>query len=297
MSNFDQQLDKIKNKDGFIAALDQSGGSTPKALRLYGVEESAYSNDHEMFDLVHAMRTRIITSPSFGGSRILGAILFENTMDRDIEGKPTADFLWEDKNVVPFLKVDKGLADEADGAQVMKPIGGLDELLEKAKDKGIFGTKMRSVIKQANPAGVNAVVRQQFEIGRQIIAAGLVPIIEPEVDIHCPEKEQAEVLLNAALHDELDKLGAGEYVMLKLTLPEKVDLFRGCIEHTNVLRVVALSGGYSRAEANDRLGKNHGMIASFSRALSEGLSAQQSDEAFDKTLDESIQSIFEASKT
>ncbi|MEO1575389.1 MAG: class I fructose-bisphosphate aldolase, partial [Pseudomonadota bacterium] len=240
MSNFDQQLDKIKNKDGFIAALDQSGGSTPKALRLYGVEESAYSNDHEMFDLVHAMRTRIITSPSFGGSRILGAILFENTMDRDIEGKPTADFLWEDKNVVPFLKVDKGLADEADGAQVMKPIGGLDELLEKAKDKGIFGTKMRSVIKQANPAGVNAVVRQQFEIGRQIIAAGLVPIIEPEVDIHCPEKEQAEVLLNAALHDELDKLGSGEYVMLKLTLPEKVDLFRGCIEHTNVLRVVAL---------------------------------------------------------
>ena len=297
MSNFDQQLDKIKSNDGFIAALDQSGGSTPKALRLYGVDESAYSNDHEMFDMVHQMRTRIITSPVFDGSRILGAILFENTMDRDIAGKPTADFLWEDKNVVPFLKVDKGLADEENGAQVMKPLGDLDALLEKAKDKGIFGTKMRSVIKEANPAGVNAVVRQQFEIGRQIIAAGLVPIIEPEVDIHCPEKEQAEVLLNAALHDELDKLGAGEYVMLKLTLPEKVDLFRGCIQHANVLRVVALSGGYSRAEANDRLGKNHGMIASFSRALSEGLSAQQSDDAFNQTLDSSIQSIFEASKT
>ncbi len=297
MSNFDQQLQKIKSADGFIAALDQSGGSTPKALRLYGVEESAYSNDHEMFDLVHQMRTRIITSPSFDGGRILGAILFENTMDRQIEGHDTADYLWNVKNVVPFLKVDKGLADEENGAQVMKPIGGLDELLDKAKAKGIFGTKMRSVIKQADPAGIKAVVAQQFEIGRQIIAKGLVPIIEPEVDIHCPEKEQAEVLLNAALHDELSKLGDGEYVMLKLTLPEKVDLFRGCIDHANVLRVVALSGGYSRAEANDRLGKNHGMIASFSRALSEGLSAQQDDAAFNDTLNESIASIFEASKT
>jgi fructose-bisphosphate aldolase class I len=297
VSNFDQQLQKIKSADGFIAALDQSGGSTPKALRLYGVEESAYSNDHEMFDLVHQMRTRIITSPSFDGGRILGAILFENTMDRQIEGHDTADYLWNVKNVVPFLKVDKGLADEENGAQVMKPIGGLDELLDKAKAKGIFGTKMRSVIKQADPAGIKAVVAQQFEIGRQIIAKGLVPIIEPEVDIHCPEKEQAEVLLNAALHDELSKLGDGEYVMLKLTLPEKVDLFRGCIDHANVLRVVALSGGYSRAEANDRLGKNHGMIASFSRALSEGLSAQQDDAAFNDTLNESIASIFEASKT
>ncbi|MFK7887995.1 MAG: fructose bisphosphate aldolase [Gammaproteobacteria bacterium] len=297
MSNFDQQLQKIKSADGFIAALDQSGGSTPKALRLYGVEESAFNNDHEMFDLVHQMRSRIITSPSFDGSRILGAILFENTMDRDIEGHATADYLWNVKNVVPFLKVDKGLADEENGAQVMKPIGGLDALLDKAKSKGIFGTKMRSVIKQADPAGIKAVVAQQFEIGRQIVAKGLVPIIEPEVDIHCPEKEAAEVLLNAALHDELSKLGEGEYVMLKLTLPEKVDLFRGCIDHTNVLRVVALSGGYSRAEANDRLGKNHGMIASFSRALSEGLSAQQDEAGFNDTLNESIASIFAASKT
>ncbi len=297
MSNFDQQLNKIKTADGFIAALDQSGGSTPKALRLYGVTEDAYSNDHEMFDMVHAMRSRIITSPSFDGSRILGAILFENTMDRQVEGHDTADYLWNVKNVVPFLKVDKGLADEENGAQVMKPNVGLDELLDKAKAKGVFGTKMRSVIKQANPAGITAVVQQQFEVGRQIIAKGLVPIIEPEVDIHCPDKAQAEVLLNAALHDELDKLGTGDYVMLKLTLPEKVDLFRGCIEHPNVLRVVALSGGYSRAEANDRLGKNHGMIASFSRALSEGLSAQQDSSQFNDMLDESIASIFAASKT
>ena len=297
MSNFDQQLKKIRTADGFIAALDQSGGSTPKALRLYGVEENAYDNDHEMFALVHAMRSRIMTSPSFDGSRILGAILFENTMDRDVDGHATADYLWNVKNVVPFLKVDKGLADEEHGAQIMKPLEGLDALLEKAKSKGVFGTKMRSVIKLADPAGINAVVAQQFEIGRQIIAAGLVPIIEPEVDIHCPEKSQAEVLLNGALHDELAKLGDGEFVMLKLTLPEKVDLFRGCIDHPNVLRVVALSGGYSRAEANDRLSKNKGMIASFSRALSEGLSAKQDDANFNDTLNESIASIFAASKT
>ncbi|MFK8015758.1 MAG: fructose bisphosphate aldolase [Gammaproteobacteria bacterium] len=290
-------MQKIKTADGFIAALDQSGGSTPKALRLYGVDEDAYANDSEMFALVHEMRSRIITSPSFDGTRILGAILFENTMDREIDGHATADYLWDAKNVVPFLKVDKGLADEQNGAQVMKPITGLDALLEKAKGKGIFGTKMRSVIKLADPTGIKAVVAQQFEIGRQIVAAGLVPIIEPEVDIHCPEKAQAEVLLNGALHDELNKLGDGEYVMLKLTLPEKVDLFRGCIDHPNVLRVVALSGGYSRVEANDRLGKNTGMIASFSRALSEGLSAQQDDAAFNGTLDESIASIFAASKT
>ena len=292
-----QQLEKFKTQNGFIAALDQSGGSTPKALGLYGISSDAWSNDDEMFSIVHDMRCRIITSPSFNGDRILGAILFENTMDRDVEGMPTAQYLWEVKNVVPFLKVDKGLAEEQDGAQVMKPIPGLAELLEKAKSKGIFGTKMRSVIKTANPKGIDAVVSQQFEIGRQIIAAGLVPIIEPEVDIHSPSKAEAEALLKAAILEELNKLGPNDLVMLKLTLPEEDNLYTECIDHPNVLKVVALSGGYSREEANTRLARNHGMIASFSRALTEGLTAQQTDDAFNATLDESVGSICDASST
>lgn len=296
MSNA-QQLEKIKSAPGFIAALDQSGGSTPKALGLYGITPDAWSNDDEMFDVVHAMRTRIMTSPAFNGDRILGAILFENTMDRDVEGQPTASYLWNVKNVVPFLKVDKGLADEVDGAQVMKPNPGLGDLLKKAKAAGVFGTKMRSVIKQANAAGIKAVVDQQFQVGRQIVAAGLVPIIEPEVDIHCPDKAAAEDLLHDAIMKQLDDLGPGEIVMLKLTLPEKDDLYADCIAHPNVARVVALSGGYSREEANDRLSRQHGMVASFSRALAEGLSAQQSEKEFDATLDASIASIFKASAT
>jgi len=291
------QLQKIKTAPGFIAALDQSGGSTPKALGLYGVTPDAWSNDEEMYTVVHAMRTRIMTSPSFGGDRILGAILFENTMDRQVEGQSTASYLWEVKNVVPFLKVDKGLADVVDGAQVMNPMPELDSLLEKANAAGIFGTKMRSVIKEANEAGVNAVVEQQFEIGRQIVAAGLVPIIEPEVDIHCPDKAAAEDLLLAAIMKQLNSLNADEVVMLKLTLPEKDGLYADCIAHPNVARVVALSGGYSREEANDRLSRQKGMVASFSRALSEGLSAQQSDDEFDATLDASIASIAAASAT
>ena len=295
--SFEQQLEKVRTKPGFIAALDQSGGSTPKALGLYGIGEDAWSNEDEMFAIVHEMRTRIITSPSFNGDRILGAILFENTMDREINGQPTARYLWSEKNVVPFLKVDKGLADVQNGAQVMKPMPGLDKLLEKAKANGVFGTKMRSVIKDANPAGIDAVVKQQFEIGRRIVAAGLVPIIEPEVDINCPDKAEAEDLLHAAIMEELNKLGKNELVMLKLTLPEKDNLYADCVAHPNVARVVALSGGYSREEANDRLSRQNGMVASFSRALSEGLSAQQSDEEFDAMLDSSIQSIFEASST
>jgi len=297
MSNFEQQKAKFRNEPGFIAALDQSGGSTPKALRLYGIAESEYSGEAEMFDLVHAMRTRIITSPSFGGDRILAAILFEMTMDRDIEGRPTAEYLWEVKRVVPILKVDKGLAEESDGVQLMKPMPKLDELLARAKAKGIFGTKMRSVIKQANPQGIKAVVDQQFEIGRRIIAAGLVPIIEPEVDIKCPDKAAAEDLLHAELMAHLDELPEGQLVMLKLTLPEKDNLYADCIAHPRVLKVVALSGGYSREEANERLAHQHGMVASFSRALTEGLTAQQSQAEFDKALDASIQSIFDASKT
>lgn len=297
MSNSEQQLEKIKNAPGFIAALDQSGGSTPKALGLYGVTPDAWSNDEEMFAVVHEMRTRIMTSKSFGGDRILGAILFENTMDREVEGQSTASYLWDVKHVVPFLKVDKGLAEEVDGAQLMNPNPGLAELLEKAKAAGIFGTKMRSVIKQANAAGITAVVDQQFEVGRQIVAAGLVPIIEPEVDIHCPDKAAAEDLLHAAIMDQLNSLGADEIVMLKLTLPEKDDLYADCVAHPNVARVVALSGGYSREEANARLGRQHGMVASFSRALSEGLSAQQSADEFDATLDASIASIAAASAT
>ena len=297
MSNYEQQLEKIRTAPGFIAALDQSGGSTPKALGLYGVTPDAWSNDDEMFDVVHQMRTRIMTSKSFGGDRILGAILFENTMDRQVEGQSTASYLWDVKNVVPFLKVDKGLADEVDGAQVMNPNPGLAELLEKAKAAEIFGTKMRSVVKQANAAGIKAVVDQQFEVGRQIVAAGLVPIIEPEVDIHCPDKAAAEDILHAAIMDQLNSLNDDEVVMLKLTLPEQDGLYADCVAHANVARVVALSGGYSREEANDRLSRQLGMVASFSRALSEGLSAQQSDDEFDATLDSSIASIAAASAT
>lgn len=291
------QLNKIKTADGFLAALDQSGGSTPRALALYGIDDNEYSNDDEMFAAVHTMRTRIITSPAFNGDRILGAILFENTMDREIEGQGAAEYLWNVKQVVPFLKVDKGLADEVDGAQVMKPIPGLDELLDRAKSHGVFGTKMRSVVKLANPAGVQAVVDQQFEIGRQILAAGLVPIIEPEIDINSPEKAEAEALLKAAILEQLNALPSDQQVMLKLTLPEDDSWCDELVNHPNVLKVVALSGGYSRDEANARLSRCHGVIASFSRALSEGLSAQQSDEEFNATLEASIASIFEASKT
>lgn len=297
MSSFEQQLAKAKTQAGFIAALDQSGGSTPKALGQYGISQDAWSNDEEMFAAVHQMRSRIITSPAFGGDRILGAILFENTVDRQIEGRPTTTYLWQVKQVVPFLKVDQGLADEKDGAQVMKPIKGLDALLVKAKANDMFGTKMRSVIKQANPIGIDAVVEQQFEIGRQIVAAGLVPIIEPEVDIHCPDKAKAEALLKAGILAELDQLAADQYVMLKLTLPEEDNLYAACIDHPNVVRVVALSGGYSREEANERLARQHRMVASFSRALAEGLTAQQSDEQFNAMMDASIQSIFDASNT
>ena len=297
MSTLEDQLNKVRTADGFIAALDQSGGSTPKALRLYGVGEDAYSNDEEMFAVVHAMRTRIVKSPAFNGDRILGAILFENTLDREIDGKSSASFLWEDKNVVPFLKVDKGLADEADGVQLMKPIPGLDALLEKAKVQPVFGTKMRSVIKSANPTGIEAIVAQQFEIGRRIVAAGLTPIIEPEVDINAPDKAEAEALLREQLLANLDKLDSTELVMFKLTLPEEANFYSTCQEHANMVRVVALSGGYSREEANRRLSENNGMIASFSRALTEGLSAQQSDDEFNAMLDAAIQSIFDASKT
>lgn len=296
MSNA-EQLEKIKTAPGFIAALDQSGGSTPKALGLYGITEDAWSNNEEMFTIVHQMRTRIMTSTSFGGDRILGAILFENTMDREVEGQSTVSYLWNVKNVVPFLKVDKGLADVIDGAQVMQPMPDLDALLEKATAAGIFGTKMRSVIKEANETGIKAVVDQQFEIGRRIVAAGLVPIIEPEVDIHCPDKAAAEDILHTEIMKHLNSLNADELVMLKLTLPEKDDLYADCVAHPNVARVVALSGGYSREEANDRLSRQHGMVASFSRALSEGLSAQQSDDEFDATLDASIASIAAASAT
>jgi fructose-bisphosphate aldolase, class I len=297
MTNFEQQKTKFRTQAGFIAALDQSGGSTPKALKLYGIEETAYSGDAQMMDLIHAMRTRIITSPSFTGERILGAILFEDTMDRTVEGRPTPEYLWEVKKVVPILKVDKGLAAEADGVQLMKPMPDLDRLLDRAKAKGIFGTKMRSVIKQANPAGIRAVVDQQFEVARQIVAKGLVPIIEPEVDIHCPDKAAAEDVLKAALLEKLNALPEGTLVMLKLTLPNKDNLYAECITHPRVLKVVALSGGYSRDEANERLARQKGMVASFSRALTEGLSAQQTAAEFDAALDHAIESIYQASKT
>jgi fructose-bisphosphate aldolase class I len=292
-----EQLDKVRAGQGFIAALDQSGGSTPKALKLYGIEEDAYDGEDAMFDLIHEMRTRIITSSAFGGDRVLGAILFEQTMEREVEGQGTAAYLWSVKQVVPFLKIDKGLADEADGVQLMKPMPGLDELLERGVAKGVFGTKERSVIKLANDAGVKAVVDQQFEVGRQVLGHGLVPIIEPEVDIHSPEKAAAEGLLKAAILEHLGDLTGDQVVMLKLTLPEQDDFYRELVEHPKVLKVVALSGGYSRDEANTRLARNHGMIASFSRALTEGLSAQQTDAEFDATLDATIQSIFEASIT
>ncbi len=292
-----EQLEKVRNGKGFIAALDQSGGSTPKALALYGVGEDQYTNDEEMFGLVHQMRTRIITSLSFSGDRILGAILFENTMDRLVEGRGTGEYLWAEKHVVPFLKIDKGLAGEADGAQVMKPIPGLEDLLARAVAKGMFGTKMRSVIKLADDTGVGAVVDQQFEVGHQILESGLVPIIEPEIDIHSPDKAEAEVRLKAALLGHLEDLDADHPVMLKLTLPEQDEFYRDLVDHPNVLRVVALSGGYSREEANRRLARNKGVTASFSRALTEGLSAQQSDAEFDAALDAAIKSIYEASIT
>jgi fructose-bisphosphate aldolase class I len=291
------QLEKVRDGNGFIAALDQSGGSTPKALKLYGVGEDQYSGDDEMFDRIHEMRSRIITSPSFTGDRILGAILFEGTMNRQIDGMDTGDYLWERKGVVPFLKVDKGLADEANGAQVMKPITGLDELLRSAVAKRMFGTKMRSVIKTADQAGVDAVVDQQFEIGRQILDAGLVPIIEPEVDINSPTKAEAETLLKEAILRQLDQLPADRQIMLKLTLPSEDGFYSDLVAHPRVLRVVALSGGYSRHDANERLARNRGLIASFSRALTEGLTAQQSDAEFDATLDATIKSIYEASLT
>ena len=297
MSSFEQQLRKIRTAPGFIAALDQSGGSTPAALGRYGVTEDAWSNDDEMYSVVHTMRTRIMTCPEFTGERILGAILFENTMDREVEGQSTASYLWNVKNVAPFLKVDKGLADEEHGVQLMKPMPDLAELLGKAKAAGIFGTKMRSVIKRANPAGIDSIVKQQFDIGRQIVAAGFVPIIEPEVDIHCPEKEEAEAILHTHIMDQLNRLNTDEIVMLKLTLPEKDNLYADCVAHPNVARVVALSGGYSREEANDRLSRNNGMVASFSRALSEGLQKQQSEDEFNAMLDASIAAICEASAT
>lgn len=297
MDRFEQQLVQMRDGKGFIAALDQSGGSTPKALRLYGIPEGSWRDETEMMELVHAMRTRIITSAPFNGDRILGSILFEDTVRREIDGRPTAEYLWQVKNVVPFLKVDKGLDTEADGVQVMKPIPVLDELLALARAHGVFGTKMRSVIKQANPAGIEAVVVQQFDLARQIISAGLVPIVEPEVDIHCPDKAEAEALLARALRKHLDSLGEGQRVILKLTLPETDNQYAECVAHSHVLRVVALSGGYSRDEANARLAQQKDVIASFSRALTEGLSVDQSDEAFRQTLDASIESIYQASLT
>jgi len=293
----EQQFNKVKLGKGFIAALDQSGGSTPKALKLYGIPEGAYSDDDEMFVLVHQMRTRIITSPSFDGDRILGAILFEDTMDREIEGRGSAEYLWDVKHVVPFLKVDKGLADEADGAQVMKPIPDLKTVLARAIDKGVFGTKMRSFIKMANDVGVKAVVDQQFEIAHQILDTGLVPIIEPEVDIHSPQKAEAETMLKAAIFEHLGQLAAGQYVMLKISLPEVADFYTDLMAHPNVLRVVALSGGFSREEADARLTANHGLIASFSRALTEGLNVNQTDAEFNAALNDSIASIYKASLT
>ena len=297
MSNFELQTTKFQTQSGFIAALDQSGGSTPKALKLYGIAENTYSGEAQMMDLIHAMRTRIISSPSFNGDRIVAAILFEATMDRDVKGQPTADYLWRVKRVVPILKIDKGLEDEANGVQLMKPMPTLDALLAKAKSKGIFGTKERSVIKQASAAGIQAVVDQQFAVARQVIAAGLVPIVEPEVDIHCPDKASAEALLKTAIQKGLAALPAGQRVMLKLTLPEVDDLYADFTQLPGVLKVVALSGGYPRDEANQKLARQHGMVASFSRALTESLTAQQSEAEFDAALDQAIQSIYLASKT
>jgi len=297
MDTFNEQLQRMRTQPGFIAALDQSGGSTPGALRAYGIKDGAWSSEAEMFALVHQMRTRIMTSPAFTGERILGAILFEGTMDREVEGRPTADYLWNVKRIVPFLKVDKGLEGEKSGVQLMKPIPELAALLDKAKAKGIFGTKMRSVVKQADRAGIEDIVAQQFDVARQIIAAGLVPIVEPEVDIHCPEKAKTEGWLEAAIREALDRMPAGRLIMLKLTLPEKDDLYAELVGHPKVVRVVALSGGYTREEGNARLRRNHGVVASFSRALVEGLSIQQSDAEYNARLDAAIQTIFEASTT
>ena len=293
----EMQVRKIAHGEGFIAALDQSGGSTPKALLAYGIHENAYSGDDEMFELMHAMRTRIITSDSFNGDRILGSILFEDTMDREIEGRGSAEYLWGVKEVVPFLKVDRGLAGESDGVQTMKPMPGLDSLLQRARDKGVFGTKMRSVIKLANPEGVASVVDQQFDVARRIMATGLIPIIEPEIDIHSPEKAEAETTLKTATLERLDGLDADQNVMLKLTLPKEDNFHAAFVNHPRVLKVVALSGGYSRQEANARLSRNNGVVASFSRALTEGITVEQSDEEFDASLNDSIQSICEASQT
>ena len=291
----EQQLKKVEAGDGFIAALDQSGGSTPKALKIYGVNEDEYSGDEEMFAKMHEMRSRMIKSPGFNGDRILGAILFENTMDRQIDGTDTADYLWNEKNVVPFLKIDKGLADETDDVQLMKPMPDLDNLLKRANAKGIFGTKERSVIKRANAKGIDAIVKQQFDVGRQVLNAGLVPILEPEVDINAPDKAEAEALLKAAILSNLEELGPDQRVMFKLTLPETDNFYAELVDHPKVVKVVALSGGYSRDEANNRLSRNKGVIASFSRALTEGLTAQQSDDAFNAALDGSIASIYQAS--
>src|SRR5580765_3070903 len=293
----EQQLQQMKTHPGCIAALDQSGGSTPGALRLYGIKEGAWSNEDEMFAIVHQMRTRLITSPSFTGERILAAILFENTMDRDIERQPTPDYLWNVKRVVPFLKVDQGLEAEKEGVQLMRPMPALAALLDKARAKRIFGTKMRSFIKRADEAGTKNIVIQQFEIAQQIISANLVPIIEPEIDIHCPEKGKAEQLLKAAILEKVNQLPDDQFIMLKLTLPEQDNFYAEFVKHPRVLRVVALSGGYSREEANNRLRKNHGVVASFSRALVEGLTAQQSDAEFNAMLDKSIQCIFDASNS
>jgi fructose-bisphosphate aldolase class I len=297
MATNPQQLERIRNGKGFIAALDQSGGSTPKALSLYGIAETEYSGEAQMFDLIHAMRTRMIKSPAFSGDRVLGAILFEGTMDREIDGVGSAQYLWDKKQVIPFLKVDKGLAEESNGVQAMKPMPDLDALLTRAVSKGIFGTKMRSVIKLANRDGIAAVVAQQFAVGRQIIAHGLVPIIEPEVDIKSPQKAEAEAMLRDAIAAELDKQPSSQPVMLKLTLPSTANFYANLIAHPSVLRVVALSGGYSRDDANQKLSENHGMIASFSRALTEGLSAKQSDAEFNAMLDATIAGIYAASIT
>jgi fructose-bisphosphate aldolase class I len=297
MSIFAQQLTKIESDNGFIAALDQSGGSTPKALKLYGIEETDFNSDTEMFDIVHQMRTRIITSPNFNGERLLGAILFENTLDRDIDGINSAKFLWHKKNVVPFLKVDKGLGEVANGVQLMKPINELADLLQKAQAQDVFGTKMRSVIKMADAKGIAQLVEQQFDIGKQIIRAGLIPIIEPEIDIHSTEKQAAEVLLKEQLLFQLNQLDNDQRVMLKLTPPEQTNFYDSCIDHPNVIRVVALSGGYNRIEANRRIAENNSMVASCSRALTEGLSIKQSDDAFNQALDTSIESIYQASRT
>jgi fructose-bisphosphate aldolase class I len=292
-----EMFEKVRDSDGFIAALDQSGGSTPKALKLYGLGDEAYTDEREMFDRIHEMRTRIITSPSFTGDRVLGAILFEMTMDREIEGMGSAEYLWKRKRVVPFLKVDKGLEDEVDGVQLMKPIPGLDELLTRAVKKGVFGTKERSVIKLANHAGIESIVDQQFDVARAVLAAGLVPILEPEVDIHSPQKAEAETMLKASILRHLDALPEGQPVMFKLTLPTEDGLYAELVGHPKVLRVVALSGGYTRDEANAKLSHNPGVIASFSRALTEGLTAQQTDDDFDDALDASVKSIYEASLT